>query len=264
MSVLRHLSDVANNAILSENEKSSIETSISTIQTRLNNYFGSDVKKHFKFGSSTRGTILPRKMDEDSDIDYMVVFDDASYKPQTYLDKLKRFVEYYYSSSDIKQSNPVIVLELNHIKFELVPAINKGSSQYPSYYIPDKASSKNDWIPTDPNGFNNTLIEKNKNNNNQIKPMIRLVKYWNSLNGSPFYSFSLEQNVVNKYYSSCSNLKDYFFQYMLGFNTSSDSPQSTKDKVERAKKIIRKVKEYENDNMPVTAEGEMKKLIPTP
>jgi hypothetical protein len=62
-------------------------------------------------------------MDEKSDIDYMVVFSDRDYQPQTYLDRLRRFTEYYYQKSEIKQSHPTIQLELNHIRFELVPAV---------------------------------------------------------------------------------------------------------------------------------------------
>lgn len=262
MSVLSHLESVARNAILNGTEETSIKTSISTLQSRLDSYFGDKVSIHFKFGSSTRDTILPRNMDENSDIDYMVVFNDTTKKPQTYLDNLKTFVEKYYSKSEIKQANPVIVLELNHIKFELVPAINKGTILYPSYYIPAKAADTNDWIFTDPNDFNNKLVEKNKNNNYEIKRLIRLVKYWNALNGYPFVSFLKEQDIASKYYYNSTNLKDYFFEYMLGMNVSSFKYQTTKDKVEKAQKIIRQTKDYEAQGMPVSAESEIKKLIP--
>lgn len=262
MSVLRYLENLASNAILSDDEESSIDTSISTLQTRLDSYFGDELKEHFKFGSSTRGTILPRKMDSDSDIDYMVVFDDDSYKPQTYLDKLKRFAEAKYSTSEIYQSSPTVVLKLNHIKFELVPAIDKGFYSYHSYYIPAKASDVNDWILTDPNGFNDKLTEKNQNNNCLIKPMIRLVKYWNADRGHLFYSYIKEKDIVNKFYYNCSNVKDYFFDYMLSMSDSGYEYQKTADEVKRMKKIINQVKEYEKAGYPVTAENEIKKLLP--
>lgn len=121
MSVNSYLSDCASNLVLSTNEKDSINTSINTLETRLNSYFGSDIEEQFKFGSYTRVTILPRKVDENSDVDYMIVFDNSNnYKPQTFLDRLKRFAETKYSTSEIYQSSPTIVLELNKIKFELV------------------------------------------------------------------------------------------------------------------------------------------------
>ena len=69
-----HLVAVARSLILSDVEESRIATSISTLQTRLNSWFDNEVTKHFRFGSSVRETILPRKVDEGSDIDYMVVF----------------------------------------------------------------------------------------------------------------------------------------------------------------------------------------------
>ena len=260
MSVLSYLDNLASNAILSDGEESSIETSISTLQTRLDSYFEDELKEHFKFGSSTRGTILPRNMDSESDIDYMIVFDDNTYKPQTYLNRLKNFAEYYYSCSEIYQDNPTIVLKLNHIKFELVPALSTYTEG--QYRIPDKANSYSDWIYTNPNYFNKELTEKNKNNNCKIKPMIRLVKYWNADRGHLFYSFLKEKDIVDKYYYNCSNVKDYFFYYMLSMSDSGYKYQKTADEVKRAKKIINQVKEYEKAGYPVTAENEIKKLLP--
>lgn len=260
MSVLSYLDNLASNAILSDGEESSIETSISTLQTRLDSYFEDELKEHFKFGSSTRGTILPRNMDSESDIDYMIVFDDNTYKPQTYLNRLKNFAEYYYSRSEIYQDNPTIVLKLNHIKFELVPALSTYTEG--QYRIPDKANSYSDWIYTNPNYFNKELTEKNKNNNCKIKPMIRLVKYWNADRGHLFYSFLKEKDIVDKYYYNCSNVKDYFFYYMLSMSDSGYKYQKTADEVKRAKKIINQVKEYEKAGYPVTAENEIKKLLP--
>lgn len=108
MTVSGYLENLASNAILSDDEKSSIETSISTLQKRLNNYFGYELKEHFKFGSSTRGTILPRNMDSESDIDYMVVFDDDSYKPQTYLDNFMQKITIW---------NDFIIFNRNKINF---------------------------------------------------------------------------------------------------------------------------------------------------
>jgi hypothetical protein len=259
MSVNSHLLSLASDLVLSEQEKSSISTSISTLSSRLASYFGSDVTSKFQFGSSTRGTILPRKADSNSDIDYMIVFDtsDGQKKPQTYLGRLKRFAEAKYSTSEISQSNPTIVLSLNHIRFELVPAIyNYG------YQIPSPASSWTEWTSTDPTGTNNALQDKNKAENYQIKPLVRLLKYWNARKSHPFRSFELEQYIVGKNFWSCSALKDYFYNLWSGFNCTHDTAQYIKDMVESAKAHARKAKEYEDDGMPATAESEIKKIVP--
>ncbi|MBL1176813.1 SMODS domain-containing nucleotidyltransferase [Pantanalinema sp. GBBB05] len=260
MSVNSHLRSLASTLTLSEAEKSSITTSIDTLSCRLTSYFGSTVISHFQFGSSTRGTILPRKADSYSDIDYMVVFNtsDGQKKPQTYLDRLRRFVEAKYSTSEIHQSHPTIVLSLNHINFELVPAIyNYG------YQIPSPASSWLEWTNTAPSGTNQLLQDKNKINNYQIKPLVRLIKYWNTRKGHPFTSFSLEQYIVNQSFWGCLTLKDYFYEFWAGFSCTYDTAQYIKNMVDNAKYYARKAKEYEDSDMPASAELEIRKIVPS-
>lgn len=124
MTVNSYLAGLASSAIIRNEEQISIRRSIANLQTKLANEFHGELADHFIFGSYSRGTILPRFMDERSDIDYMVVFKDGSLRPQSYLSRLRRFVERNYTRSEIYQSNPTVVLALNHINFELVPAID--------------------------------------------------------------------------------------------------------------------------------------------
>lgn len=256
MSVLSFLTDTASSAVLSSAEQSSITTSISTMQTRIGLHFASGViKQHFRFGSSTRGTILPRSMDEHSDIDYMIVFNENNATPQTYLNRLKTFVEKYYSSSEIRQSSPTIVLELNHIRFDLVPATTTWLSEL---QIPNGSSG---WMTTNPNDFNSTLEAKNKEHKSLIKPSIRLFKYWNATAGFPFKSFEMEKWVCGLSFWFLSNQKDYFLAIIENLNTSSSYSQWVNNEITRAKAIVANVRQYENDGMPVTAENEMKKLF---
>ncbi len=260
MTVGTYLSALASSLVLPEQERASIAISIATLSSRLNSYFGTGMSAHFQFGSSTRGTILPREADSSSDIDYMVVFStvDGLRKPQTYLDRLRRFAETKYSTSEIHQSHPTVVLSLNHINFELVPAVK-------SYWlqIPSPASDWSEWIPTDPSAANQALQDKNKANNDQIKPLVRLVKYWNAHNGHPFTSFSLEQYIVGRSFWLCSALKDYFYAFWSAFDCTFDSPQYVKELVRSAKMHAKQAKEYEDNAMPTSAEAEVKKVVPT-
>ena len=120
MSVNTHLTALASALVLTETEKAGIATSITTLASRLDSYFQKDITSHILFGSYPRVTILPRKTDSNSDIDYMVVFSttDGQKKPQTYLNRLKNFAEAKYQTSEITQSSPTIVLSLNHIKLD--------------------------------------------------------------------------------------------------------------------------------------------------
>ena len=102
-----------------------------TLSTKLGNYFDNIASK-FVFGSYDRRTILRRSKDSNSDIDFMVCFTDGNeWTPQTLMNRLKRFAEANYSKNEIYQSSPTIVLELSHIKFELVPAW--GTYNIPSF-----------------------------------------------------------------------------------------------------------------------------------
>lgn len=256
MSVLSFLTDTASSAVLSSAEQSSITTSISTLQTRIGQHFANGViKQHFRFGSSTRGTILPRAMDGHSDIDYMIVFSENNATPQTFLNRLKTFVEKYYSSSEIRQSSPTIVLELNHIKFDLVPATTDwlGGLQIPS--------KSNGWMSTNPNDFNATLEAKNKEHKSLIKPTIRLFKYWNATAGYPFESFEMEKWVCGLSFWFLSNQKDYFLAVIENLNTNWSYSQWVNNEINRAKNIVANVRQYEKDEMPITAENEIKKMF---
>lgn len=256
MSVLSFLTNTASNAVLSSTEQSSIATSITTLQSRMALHFVSGaIKQHFRFGSSTRGTILPRSMDEQSDIDYMVVFSDNNATPQTYLNRLKAFVEKRYSSSEIYQSNPTIVLELNHIRFDLVPATTTWAGEL---QIPNGSGG---WMTTNPNDFNATLEAKNKENNSLIKSTIRLMKYWNATSGFPFESFTMEKWICSLSFWFQTNQKDYLFAVIDNLGTSSSYSQRVNNEITRANNIVANIRQYEKDDMPVTAENEIKKLF---
>ncbi|TXT26212.1 MAG: hypothetical protein FD131_4329 [Rhodocyclaceae bacterium] len=256
MSALSFLTGTASSAVLSVTEQSSIATSISTLQNRIGLHFASGaIKQHFRFGSSTRGTILPRSMDEHSDIDYMIVFSENNATPQTYLNRLKAFVEKYYSSSEIWQSSPTIVLELNHIRFDLVPATTTWAGEL---QIPNGSGG---WMTTNPNDFNSTLEAKNKEHKSLIKPTIRLFKYWNATAGFPFQSFEMEKWVCGLSFWWLTNQKDYFFAVIDNLNTSTSYSQWVNSEITRAKNIVTNVRQYEKDEKPVTAENEIKKLF---
>ncbi|KAA6329430.1 hypothetical protein EZS27_021767 [termite gut metagenome] len=199
MSVLSHLTQTGSASILSEYEKSSIRTSITTLRTKLGYCFrNGEINNQFVFGSFDRDTILPRRKDANSDVDYMIVFNPQGYLPQTLLNQLRRFVETYYSRSEIHQSSPTIVLELGHIRFELVPALPGSVWGIEEYLIPSPASSYQNWTRTNPSQLKRDLNAKNTQHNSYIKPLVRILKYWNAQNGKVFSSYELEKHVINQ------------------------------------------------------------------
>ena len=240
--------------VLSNTEKEKISKSIEAVIQRLEWYF-TDVEEENVFGSYSRATILPRKADENSDVDLMVVFsNEYGYKPQSFLNRLKAFAEYYYSTSEIFQSSPTIVLELNHIKFELVPAYE----YYGALYIPDGPSN---WMFTDPFGFSELLKKCNGYNHYMIKPVIRLMKLWNiHCNYRDLKSYKLEQLLADKLmfaYITCDSYSDYILRAFkeIKYYTNLNRVDSAIEHIEKALK-------YEKEKMPYTALSEIKKVFP--
>lgn len=259
-----HLVAVARSLVLSDEEQNRILTSISTLQTHLNSWFGNDVSKHFRFGSSVRETILPRKADEGSDIDYMVVFNNQyRYKPATLLDKLRAFADYYYSRSEIHQDHPTMVLELNHIKFELVPSY-QDYSWSDSYYIPAPSSDYADWMSTNPTDIHNKVNNANSRYNYQIKRLIRLLKYWNVRNYMVYSSYELEDHLASRVFYLCTSLEDYFYDAVSGLPIYM-LPQYKIDKVKKLQDKVAEIrKDYYDSGYKYLAMDELAKLFPMP
>ena len=260
MSVLSYLTSLASALVLSSDEKQSISTSLSTLSSRLNYWSKSDeISSKSIFGSYSRETILPRIFDEGSDVDYMIVFKNTNnYQPSTYLGWLKDFAEIYYSRSDIYQSFPTIVLELNHIKFELVPAIY---NLWSGYQIPDNNPFGQSWQYTEPFSLKNKITEANKLNGN-IRPLIRILKYWNAKNGKPFASFKLEEKIANyAYWSYNYNLEDCFYGVVETLYADYDLSQTKKNAINNLKSKAALAKEYKRQGMPVSAENTIKSIF---
>ena len=255
MSVNTYLQGLGSSLVLSSSERSSISTSVDTIKSRLTSYFGSSVTEKKLYGSYVRETILPRKADEKSDVDLMVVFSNPyRYQPQTFLNKLKEFAEYYYSRSEIYQSSPTIVLELNHIKFELTPAC----VNYGSYYIPKSSS---EWMYNDPDGFYSKLTECNKNNSYKIKPIVRILKHWNiQKNYRDIASFELERKIAEELmdaYFSCTSYTDY-----LKYALEKIKYSANYTRVNKALDCIAEALRLEADGYPYSAVSKIKEAFP--
>jgi hypothetical protein len=262
MSVKSYLDELTSQLNIAARESASIDKSIVTLAARASGYFGTNLKEKFQFGSSVRNTMLPRKADYKSDVDYMLVLDNqAALKPQTLLNRVKAFAEFYYSASEIRQSTPTVVLELNHIKFDLVPSYR---GVFGSLYIPAPASSYQDWLTTEPLSFNARLDDAHRNSGYELRPALRLLKYWNALNGYIYRSFPLEERMVNAGIGWNETIKTCFYAMIANlYSTRYELSETNRLKVERAMKLVDNVRAYESNSQPISAEIEIAKLLPS-
>jgi len=246
-SINSRLSNIASELFIKygSTEREYIFGKIENIKTNIKLYFGSDVLEILVFGSFQRDTILPRKFDERSDIDILVVFNNSEkeYTPETYRTRLKKFVEYKYSTSTVIKDHPSIVLEMNKIKFDLVPSRKTVIFFTSNYQIPNKSGS---WMDTDPFGFSRELTESNKRFGNLVKPMARLFKRWNSYNGYPFGTFELEKIIASVNFQG-DNYQTGFL-YSIGQISSYGLGTVTCQKVETLKSNGKWIKEYLDRN----------------
>ena len=260
MSINRYLEETASKLIIKGNEKESIDVSLNTFKDRMRDYFSKNESVNLKeikvFGSYQRDTNLLQSVDYGTDVDIMLVMDNDGSTPQTYLDRVRRGVEAKYSTSQIRQSSPTVVLQMLHIKFEITPAImDRGL-----YRI---KNNRNEWIYTFcALDFSNLTIA-NKNNHYMIKPLLRLLKYWNvSKNYKAFSSYELEKIMVNYYQQSQYQGYDLKRYLLTGMNELYKLSTYNYQK-ERLDKAIYNIQEAikDEEKYPSCAMSEIKEVI---
>jgi predicted nucleotidyltransferase len=227
-------------------EREYIEDKISNLKTNLKAWFGNSISEILVFGSYKRDTILPRRFDDHSDVDILVVFSDSEQErtPETYRTRLKKFAEGKYPTSKVLKDHPSIVLEMNQIKFDLVPSRKTSNFFSNTYEIPDKSGY---WMTTDPVGFNASVTESNTKYNFIVKPIIRLFKRWNANNDYPFTTYGLEKEIAAMNFSG-DNYQTGFLYVISQLSTYSLSISSGQ-KVETLKTNGRWITEYlDRDN----------------
>ena len=210
-----YLRKLASELFISHNsrERNRINASVSTVEDRLTSYFGDKLQSLEVFGSYTRDTILPWKYDNKADVDIMIVFDTESHyerEVSTYRENLRNFANHWYSTSVSKKDFPSVVIQMQRLKLDLVPAITKWSLWNGTrLVIPD---NNDGWMPTDPFSFSEELTEANITYNNIVKPIVRLLKFWNGKSaGYPFPSFVLEQLIANMDFSNDDIQSGFFY-----------------------------------------------------
>jgi predicted nucleotidyltransferase len=227
-------------------EREYIEQKLANFKSSIKTYFGNVVKETLVFGSYKRDTILPRKFDENSDIDVLIVFNQTQneFSPETYRTQLKKFATTKYPTTRVLKDHPSVVLEMSNIKFDLVPCRLYNGFLSDSYQIPSKNGK---WMDTDPTGFNEELTSSNNRYNSIVKPIIRLLKCWNAHNSYPYESFELEQIIAEMNFRN-DNYQTGFLYAINNLPTSNLSENRTK-KVETLRNNRDWIKEYlDRDN----------------
>jgi|GEM_PF-663427 predicted nucleotidyltransferase len=260
--VLGYLDSLCRKLKLSKDEKEKIETSVAAIRGKLITAFFDDGLKDVRvFGSFDRGTLLSRGVDESTDVDILIIFDEKKFVAQTYLNKLKKFAETNYARSDSYQDHPTMVIELNHITFELVPCIvSKSFWGDDIYTIPKKKDNEINWIETDPDYYKKKIIDGFPTTKDTLIKMILLFKYWNLLNSFPYSTYQVEKYII-EYFDYEEDLQYNLLKAI--YELSDNNPYKEQNEANRQAQTHRsKIILLLENNMEEYALMELSKLLP--
>src|SRR5262249_3398134 len=157
------------------------------------------------------------------------IFKVKEVQAQTYLNQLREFANKYYKKSDIYRDFPTIAIDMQHMKFELVPAYL--DSDWRKIPAPREKAFK--WITTNPEAFKRKLQERSIKTKGVTAQAIKIIKYLNYLNAKPFDSYEIEQFVLAREFTG-SDIRAYYFDLMSGLLARAN----TEPQKEFSKKII--------------------------
>src|SRR5690606_33860858 len=107
---------------------------------------------------------------------------------------------------------------------------------------------------------------KNQSNENLIKPLARILKYWNACNQYPFESYKLEQEVVG--HSSLGillyggNLWSRFSSFIADLSPGWYDPAYKKSAIERAKNLVSEIDAHLSRGEEYQAQRKLERLLP--
>lgn len=236
----------------SSTEKTKIETSLSNIKKKLISDFGDRILSVSEFGSYARKTILPRNYDDRSDIDLLIVFDheNINVNPSTYRKHLHEFAERFYSNSISYKSKPSVVIELNHINYDLVPAYKEDTGFFSTNIETFIPKNDTEWRSTNIKGFSEKLEVVNKKYDFNVKRVIRLLKAWNAKVSHPLESYFFEQEIADMNFSG-DNLEAGFFyaiDHLSGRRNTSNAENkisTLKENATNLKEALKKEEKYD-------------------
>lgn len=144
--------------------------------------FGNRILDSYLSGSYARDTALSPI----DDVDIIFIVDPRGWptgllesrpRPDQILQSFASALRYRYPNSSVYVQRRSVRLSLNHLDIDVVPAINKGNNGK-LILIPD--SNSDTWITSAPKVHTEIGIEINKATQGRFKPVVKLLKFWNS------------------------------------------------------------------------------------
>lgn len=240
--LLQCIDTLIDNISVSDRQEENIKASVSNIEGYLNDKEnGLSISRTFTNGSYERDTNI-RPLD---DIDIFAVLKRDDWKneygqlpnPQSVLSRFKNYLNGLNDYKDkVSQNRPCVTIELSDKDFDILPSfeLTGGGYEIPSYDLKS-------WIRTYPELLTSDLESTHKECNNKLKPLIKVIKYWNRDKGKVIPSFHVEEVAINIF--KINSLKNYEEGIRSWFNNAEYNLQSYKlNSNEEYNAILKKIK----------------------
>lgn len=260
MNLLQSISKLIEKISITDKQEENIKASVKNITTTLEKDDTLHLKETFLDGSYERDTMI-RPLD---DIDIFVVLDESYWKddfgvmrkPQSVLDKIKDFLNDQNDyKGKVRQDRPCVTVELSNKSFDILPAFE----QIEGYLMPNY--NLESWIPTYPKILTENLKNAHRDYSYKLKDIIRVIKYWNKLNGKMIPSFHIEEVAIKifkfKIFENFEkSIREWFekaecnleinkFKSNTQYDDFKNKLNRTKTKLQNAKEFLDKNNQYE-------------------
>jgi hypothetical protein len=143
----------------------------------------------FLTGSYSRHTMISPL--SEADIDVFSVLHHSYFHQDgqvALLEKVKGVLKKTYPKTpEISRNGQAVTITFSDFKVDVVPAFNRNGG---GYLIPTTVGSS--WISTDPKAHVQLSSQLNATHNNDLVPLVKMLKEWNRTIDRPFRSFHLE------------------------------------------------------------------------
>ncbi len=177
-------------------ERAAIENFFATVVEALMNHFRFNIERCIPIGEFARETVLRHTIDKKTSIQLMILFQNDEYYENFSLmrQEMEQCISSSFSLSEDEVKHLRIPMKFGAI--QLVPSIVVDSDLGSNLFI---SSLKHDkWIQSNPLEFDEKINNKNNETSFLLKPIIRLLKYWNCTHGRYFSTETIELFAANR------------------------------------------------------------------
>jgi len=275
--ILESFKQLKVNLEITDLQHSKVSTRQQKVRKVVENEF--NVLDSFLTGSYSRHTMIAPL--SEADIDIFIILHSSYYKEDgqaDLLDKVRRaLLKTYTNIPKISRNGQAVTITFTDFIVDVVPAFNRRNG---GYLIPNSITKN--WLSTDPKKHVEIMSIQNKKHDDDLVPLIKMIKGWNKVINDNFRSFHLEVmalQILNgvKISDYPSGIRYFFdkgrsyvkeknpdpagYEGDVGNYLNTQEKSDVTNKFETAYNRAKKAEDYEKNDDTESAVGEWKKIF---